>query len=88
MEEVSKHLHYLVEMGLFDRWRADSLGNATKCNTLTKKLDSKRDTLTILSLSHVGSTFALTVISLLVAATLFSCEVGLKKCSVSIMKNA
>ena len=88
MEEVSKHLHYLVEMGLFDRWRADSLGNATKCNTLTKKLDSKRDTLTVLSLSHVGSTFALTVIGLLVAAISFSCEVGLKKCSASIMKNA
>ena len=70
-------------MGLFDKWMAESLGNATKCDTLRKKLDSKGDTLTVLSLSHVGSTFALTMIGLLAAAMSLSCELGVKKCSVS-----
>ena len=69
-------------MGLFDKWMAESLGNATKCDTLRKKLDSKGDTLTVLSLSHVGSTFALTIIGLLAAAISWNCELGLKKISV------
>ena len=67
-------------MGLFEKWKADVLRNATMCNTLSKKLDSKQETLTILSLSHVGSTFALTVIGLMAAAISFTSELGLKKC--------
>ena len=82
IEEVNRHLYYLGEMGLFDKWMAESLGNATKCDTLRKKLDSKGDTLTVLSLSHVGSTFALTIIGLLAAAISWNCELGLKKISV------
>ena len=65
---------------MFEKWKADVLGNATMCNTLRKKLDSKQETLTVLSLSHVGSTFALMVVGLMVAAISFSSELGLKKC--------
>ena len=67
-------------MGLFEKWKADVLRNATMCNTLSKKLGSKQETLTILSLSHVGSTFALLVIGLMAATVSFSSEFGLKKC--------
>ena len=66
-------------MGFFERWKAESLGNATMCDTLSKKLDSKQDTLTVLSISHVGSTFALAAIGLLAAAVIFICEFGLKR---------
>ena len=65
---------------MFEKWKADVLGNATMCNTLRKKLDSKQDTLTVLTLSHVGSTFAILVIGLLAASVSFSSELGLKKC--------
>ena len=65
---------------MFEKWKADVLGNATMCNTLRKKLDSKQDTLTVLSLFHVGSTFAIVVIGLIAAAISFSSELGLKKC--------
>ena len=64
IEEVSRHLDFLVEIGMFEKWKADVLGNATMCNTLRKKLDSKQETLTVLSLSHVGTTFALTFLDL------------------------
>ena len=67
-------------MGLFEKWKADVLGNATMCNTLRKKLDSKQETLTVLSLSHVGTTFALVAIGLMAAAISFGSELGLKKC--------
>ena len=67
-------------MGLFEKWKADVLGNATMCNTLRKKLDSKQETLTVLSLSHVGTTFALAAIGLMAAAISFGSELGLKKC--------
>ena len=79
IEEVSNQLYYLVQMGFFERWKAESLGNATMCDTLSKKLDSKQDTLTVLSISHVGSTFALAAIGLLAAAVIFICEFGLKR---------
>ena len=65
---------------MFEKWKADVLGNATMCNTSRKKLDSKQDTLTVLILSHVGSTFALLVIGLMAATVSFSSELGLKKC--------
>ena len=65
---------------MFEKWKADVLGNATMCNTSRKKLDSKQDTLTVLSLSHVGSIFALLVIGLMAAAVSISSELGLKKC--------
>ena len=65
---------------MFEKWKADVLGNATMCNTLRKKLDSKQDTLTVLSLSHVGTIFALLVIGLMAAALSFSSELGLRKC--------
>ena len=65
---------------MFEKWKADVLGNATMCNTSRKKLDSKQDRLTVLILSHVGSTFALLVIGLMAAAVSFSSELGLKKC--------
>ena len=68
-------------MGFFERWRAQSLGNATKCDTLAKKLASKQDKITIISMLHVGSTFALLVIGLIAAAMSFGTELGLKKCS-------
>ena len=69
-------------MGFFERWRSDSLRNATMCNTLGKKLDSKRETLTVLRMSHVGSTFALAAIGLVAAAVILNCELGLKKSGV------
>ena len=65
---------------MFEKWKADVLGNATMCNTLGKKLDSKQETLTVLSLSHVGTIFALTIIGLLAASMSFSSELGWKKC--------
>ena len=80
IEEVSRHLNFLVEIGMFEKWKADVLGNATLCNTLRKKLDSKQETLTVLSLSHVGTIFALAFIGLLAATMSFSSELGWKKC--------
>ena len=65
---------------MFEKWKADVLGNATLCNTLRKKLDSKQETLTVLSLSHVGTIFALAFIGLLAATMSFSSELGWKKC--------
>ena len=62
IEEVSNHLNRLVELGFFERWRSNSLGNATMCDTLTKRLDSKQDTLTVLRMPHIGSTLALAAI--------------------------
>ena len=80
IEEVSRHLDFLVEIGMFEKWKADVLENATMCNTLRKKLDSKQETLTVLSLSHVGTTFALAFIGLMAAAISFCSEFGWKKC--------
>ena len=33
IEEVSRHLNFLVEIRMFEKWKTDVLGNATMCNT-------------------------------------------------------
>ena len=81
IEEVNSHLQDLVELGFFQRWKAESLGNATKCDTLSKKLNSRQETLTVLNMSHVGSTFVLTMGGLVVGGITYLCEIIMGKCS-------
>ena len=74
IKEVNKQLQILVDMGLINKWVRESVGNATKCDTLGKMIDSKVDPLTVLNLSHVGSSFVLAMAGLMVATLAFICE--------------
>ena len=66
-------------MGLVNQWVRDSVGNATKCDTLSKMIDSKKGTLTILNLSHVGSSFVLLITGLMISMLAFIYEWKTKK---------
>ena len=66
-------------MGLINKWVRESVGNATKCDTLEKMIDSKVEPLTILNLSHVGSCFVLAIAGIVTAIIAFICELMLKK---------
>ena len=66
-------------MGLINKWVRESVGNATKCDTLEKMIDSKVEPLTILNLSHVGSCFVLTIAGIVTAIIVFICELMIKK---------
>ena len=79
IKEVNKQLQILVEMGLINKWVRESVGNATKCDTLEKMIDSKVEPLTILNLSHVGSCFVLAIAGIVTAIIAFICELMIKK---------
>ena len=66
-------------MGLINKWVRESVGNATKCDTLEKMIDSKVEPLTILNLSHVGSCFVLAIAGIVIAIIAFICELMIKK---------
>ena len=79
IKEVNKQLQILVEMGLINKWVRESVGNATKCDTLEKMIDSKVEPLTILNLSHVGSCFVLAIAGSVTAIIAFICEFIIRK---------
>ena len=66
-------------MGFINKWVRESVGNATKCDTLEKMIDSKVEPLTILNLSHVGSCFVLAIAGIVTAIIAFICELMIKK---------
>ena len=68
-------------MGLINKWVRESVGNATKCDTLEKMIDSKVEPLTILNLSHVGSCFVLAIVGIVTASLAFIYELMKKKSS-------
>ena len=86
IKDVNKQIQILVDMGLINKWVLESVGNATKCDTLGEMIASKVEPLTILSMKHVGSVFVLSVAGLMFASLAFMREFMKKKSTSSTIQ--
>ena len=84
IKEFNKHIRLMGEMGLIKKWMENSLGNANKCSTMAKMLQTHERQEVALNL-HVTSTFFyLVLVGLVTTGLIFGVEIFIK---VSMLKN-
>ena len=69
----------MTEMGLIKKWMENSLGNANKCNSMAKILQSHERKEVTLNLRETGTFFFLGLTGLVTSVVIFGAERIMKR---------
>ena len=79
IKEFNKHIDLMTEMGLIKKWMENSLGNANKCSTMAKMLQTHERKEVVLNLQVTSTFFFLVLFGLVTTGLIFGVEVLIKK---------